>query len=1622
MKKRFLSLFCVLALCLGLLPTTALADAVVVVPPGGGDGDISVDVNPDEPGNVTVIVPGEDGGDVVVVIPPDEEEEPEPLAIGDVVNFAGHEWYIIGTDDAADGGVTAPAGCYTLFAKNNDFGSTAYRAGNEGDRFSTLAVLYNGSDLQKAMEEIADGFSETDKAAIVPRDLDEDDDIWGDPVEDQLLWPIGGDRSISDEVGYVTGEAGLIDESIRQFETIYWGRTGSKSNVIGATDTFVTPSPEPGEPTPTPTPVPTPAPPYIDKWNSYSVIAYNADGSEKWDGTAGVLSGELASYANNSFAIRPALYVRAEAVVGNSLNSYATGGKVYFGGRPWTIVGWGEKGQVPGSANTLTLFAESSLEEQYATTSLNYSEGKLAQVMQGLGDTLGLNSQQRAAISSRTLTTADGISGASVTTDFWPLSQSEYEAIRQADRSLLMGDTWPYWLRTEAPSDWDLYKTVYAGDSDGSLTQNSTPKSMFGVRPAFYLDLTDLFFGAGEHTMDASVGSLPTKLDAPDSASGVWNFVLWDDSLQLEMYFTSYEQRLERGESFTFQYSGTSGANHYLAYVVEKTEVPGVPIYYGRAASLAESDSGTVTVPLLGSGSPLEDGSYTLRFYIEDRGTSNDSVLFASDTVDLTIQVQNGEASIEDQGEVQNSAGVEQVAFEGRNWYIVGDGVGTRPLNSYQSWLLFSADPIATATAGETQQVMGDLAQEMDSRLNEMIYTDNGSEPTYRLLTLEDANSIGSPEILKSQETTANAYWLSTSGDSGKTYAVSEADGLPVQRDSNETLGVRPLVALKTTSLVHGPTKDVKKMTVGDAPYPLTSNESVYKLTCITSTLNLEMTYTPAQKAQRGSTLTLGYRNATTGEGRYLACAITLVNEWTNVRYYTKLVDLSDSSSSSGTVTVPVDGIADGKYYVYFYVEEPTTDSVDFASQDKAVMVEVRNGVITDFFSNEGDNGAIGIPAPAITGVTIDPTALSLAAGSTQQFTAAVTGEADGYDSSVTWTVTGAENSGTTISESGLLTVSLDETSTSLTVTAVSAQDSSKSSTATVTVEPHTHTAVLLPGQSPTCTVDGVKDYYQCSDCHQYFEDKGCMKLITNLETWKVIPSTGHSWSENYLAENADKSMHYLICTVCGMTDGEEAHRYDNDQDAICNVCGYKREVVPVEYTVTFDANGGSVSIPSATTKNGKIENLPTPTRTGYDFAGWYTAETGGTRITAGASLTEDTTVYAHWTERSPGGVTPVSPRPSPAPTPAPTATPTPSAPTTSDSNGWSQIEEEVKTPSEGNAVSVEMNGTSEVPAEVFEIMAGKDVTLELDMGEGVTWTIKGKDVPEDTDLSNLDLGVSVGTNDIPLEAISTVAGEKGNTVQVTLVHNGQFGFTLTLTAPLGKENQGLWANLYHYDTVRKQLIFEAAARVDASGNVALKFSHASEYAIVLDEKSHELPFTDTIKGAWYQGAVEYVYRNSIMTGTSATSFEPNAPLSRAMVAQILYNLEGQPTVEGESTFADASGHWAVNAIAWAQQTGVVNGYEDNTFRPNRAASREELAQMLYNYAKVKGYDLTASGDLTAFPDGSKVSSWAEAAMAWANGNELINGHDDGTLQPGGDSTRAQAASILMSFDLNLAN
>ena len=184
------------------------------------------------------------------------------------------------------------------------------------------------------------------------------------------------------------------------------------------------------------------------------------------------------------------------------------------------------------------------------------------------------------------------------------------------------------------------------------------------------------------------------------------------------------------------------------------------------------------------------------------------------------------------------------------------------------------------------------------------------------------------------------------------------------------------------------------------------------------------------------------------------------------------------------------------------------------------------------------------------------------------------------------------------------------------------------------------------------------------------------------------------------------------------------------------------------------------------------------------------------------------------------------------------------------------------------------------------------------------------------------------------------------------------------------------------------------------------------------------LPFEDVAPGAWYEEAVRHAYFHNIMEGMRETEFSPTTALTRAMAVQILYNLEGQPDLSDENLgypYEDVDAQaWYGDAVYWARITGVATGYGDGTFQPTDSITRQEFAQMLYNYAKYKGYDLSAEGDLSTFPDANSIADWAEAAMSWANGNQLINGHDDGTIDAAGIGTRAQAASILMKFDQNL--
>ena len=177
-----------------------------------------------------------------------------------------------------------------------------------------------------------------------------------------------------------------------------------------------------------------------------------------------------------------------------------------------------------------------------------------------------------------------------------------------------------------------------------------------------------------------------------------------------------------------------------------------------------------------------------------------------------------------------------------------------------------------------------------------------------------------------------------------------------------------------------------------------------------------------------------------------------------------------------------------------------------------------------------------------------------------------------------------------------------------------------------------------------------------------------------------------------------------------------------------------------------------------------------------------------------------------------------------------------------------------------------------------------------------------------------------------------------------------------------------------------------------------------------------DMPFTDVPEGAWYIEGAKYVYGNFIMSGTSGTTFSPSTPVSRGMIMQILYNMVGQPDVEGGSNFTDVDeDYWSADAIAWAVANGVAGGFGDGTFRPDEGLTREQMAVVLRNFTYQMGWDISASGDLSRFTD-IPEDSWARDALAWAFAEGLLTGTSDTTMAPTGEASRAQIAVIMMRF------
>ncbi len=176
-----------------------------------------------------------------------------------------------------------------------------------------------------------------------------------------------------------------------------------------------------------------------------------------------------------------------------------------------------------------------------------------------------------------------------------------------------------------------------------------------------------------------------------------------------------------------------------------------------------------------------------------------------------------------------------------------------------------------------------------------------------------------------------------------------------------------------------------------------------------------------------------------------------------------------------------------------------------------------------------------------------------------------------------------------------------------------------------------------------------------------------------------------------------------------------------------------------------------------------------------------------------------------------------------------------------------------------------------------------------------------------------------------------------------------------------------------------------------------------------------DMPFIDVNPNSWYYSAIEFVYNKGIMNGVTASTFNPDGTITRGMIVTMLWRMAGEPSAVAAG-FADvAADSYYAKAIAWAAKNGIIEGYSASTFGPNDAITREQLATVLYRYAKYLGYTTTGSS-LSGYYDASRVSSWAKDAMGWAVKNGVVTGLSSTRLNPTGTASRAEAAQMFMNF------
>ena len=367
---------------------------------------------------------------------------------------------------------------------------------------------------------------------------------------------------------------------------------------------------------------------------------------------------------------------------------------------------------------------------------------------------------------------------------------------------------------------------------------------------------------------------------------------------------------------------------------------------------------------------------------------------------------------------------------------------------------------------------------------------------------------------------------------------------------------------------------------------------------------------------------------------------------------------------------------------------------------------------------------------------------------------------------------------------------------------------------------------------------------------------------------------------------------------------------------------------------------------------------------------------------------------------------------------------------------GWDAITDAMQKATEKSKFTVKLNGNNTAPAALFNNISNKDILIRFETSSQIALEINGKEIATRT-TNETEISLTLDTRQIPRDMLKDFTGIV-STRQFSINKGNSDDYPFVLHVFLERNRAGQQATLFRKDGGALEKI--TAAPVDSRGWSTFEIKLVvGDYIVLIGESEFALepepvtppveekpdpppapwvnPYNDVTVSDWFYNAVVYVDTNGIFTGTSSNQFSPNLNLSRGMLVTALWRLAGKPT-EGSNTFSDvATGEWFTEAVAWAATHGIVEGYEDVSFKPNASVTREQMAAIFYRYAGHTGKNVSISGSVPTYSDWQDVSAWAEQPFMWANENRIIQGKTNNLLDPQGLATRAEAATIFLNFD-----